>query len=723
MTETINTPKPAVRYAEIKSILNNIQGKTVPDYQGLKAFWLDHDTFLSAVIYGQRMIAPDPNAGSGDSSGPGATSGSCCGSSAEKSQSTGCWPSGGGRHDTGSDRDTSRSDQSGIIRGLRGQAPFDGSVFPALLWDSKRSATTSEINTIAAWIDDGCPDDKVEQEGAEAVAQKTIGSLQVGKLLSLACGETRHSVTSQPSNETQRALKGLRVRKEVGSLNDSEVQKLRDAISCMQTYNAHWQDERSWDYWARIHASSCQHGWEQFLPWHRLYLYFFEQMLQDFDDQITLPYWAWSDYADENRDTFNTRQLDQGKLPERYGCWMDKRGYNALKATGALNEKQLAGLEKLVDNGKVYHSSARFLKAAGIDYMVELDTTPTSAGGAKWTPAIAAIFAELLRINPLWFPNRWPGAIGSPTSYPTAKDIELLLETPSWAEFGGGPDYDAHFGYLEQVHNGMHNFSGGTNPNYPRDGNDKWIALYKKLGIAQDLQNKDNPPYGWMVDNRITAFDPIFWAHHSNVDRIWARWQMTHPHGNPEVLDGVLAPWSLTVNDALSTKKLGYEYVRNSYHYPTSSQHGMLKFNSEKAGVCALTLDVFRKAEVRLHRVQKANLPNASIRVYLNDKSCNENTSMLDNDNFVGEIQTFHGSCYGGPQHCDLPLDKKRQFDQRSIHHNEPRNFRIDATDTVNRMLAQGANDISVHLVAVGLDGRPIDNALYLDGVSLNFLD
>lgn len=712
--KTSKSKQPAGRYSEIKSILNSIQGKTVPDYQGLKAFWLDYDTLLSAVLYGQRMIAPGPNDGAGNTSDSSSGSGDCCGSQGNKNSSGGCWPSGGDRNGGGGG-DTSRSDQSGLIKGLRGQAPFDGSVFPPLLWDAERRATDSEISTIAAWIDDGCPQD---EEKAEPKAE--TARLQASKLAALACGDMKHSVCETTTNDAKRQVNGLRVRKEIGCMTPAEVGKLRDAIACMQTYNAHWQDERSFDYWARIHANSCQHGWEQFLPWHRLYLYFFEQMLQDFDKQITLPYWAWSDYADANRDTFNTQKLDQGILPERYGCWMTRKGVDNLKATGLLNDKQLAGLEKLAKSGQVHNSSARFLKAAGIEYMVELDT---ETGGAKWTPAIAAIYAELLRINPLWFPNRWPGAIGSPTSYPTAEDIKLLLATPNWAEFGGGPEYDHHFGNLEQVHNGMHNFSGGTNPNYPRQGNQKWIDLYKKLGIAQDPQNKENPPYGWMVDNRITAFDPLFWAHHSNVDRLWAEWQKTHPNGNPEVLDGVLAPWSLTVKDSLSTRKLGYEYMRNSYHYPTSSRQGMLKFNSEKAGVDPQTLDAFSKAEVRLHRVQPANVPNASIRVYLNDSGCDADTKMAGNDHFVGEIQTFHGTCRGGPGHCDLPLPKTRQFDQRSIDHNEPRNYRIDATEAVNKLLADGADDISVHLVAVGLDGQPIDNALYLDGVSLNFMD
>lgn len=704
------------RYSEVKSILNAIQGSCVPDYQDQGAFWQDYDGLLAASLYGHAMIAPGEKPGD-DSAGSASEGTSCCGSNdSDNTAQSGCWPSGGGRGTAGTGgAGTSRSDQSGLIIGLRGQAPFDGSVFPALLWDAARAATSGEISTIAKWIDDGCPNDDAEEAEPSQTAR-----IQLSKFQALACGEARHSASTQPVNTEQRANKGLRVRKEIGSLSDDELQRLRNAIACMNTYNEHRLDERSYDYWASIHANSCQHGWEQFLPWHRLYLYFFEQMLQDFDESITLPYWAWSDYATQNRASFNTNTPDEGFLPERYGCWLDLQGVENLAATQLLTETQLNQLEKMAKSGQIHHSSARFLKGAGIPYTIQKSTR---TGQAEWTPLIAAVFAELKRTNPLSFAQRWPGAMVSPTSYPSAEDIKLLLETPNWSDFGGGPVGDHHFGYLEQVHNGMHNFSGGTNPYYPRKKNTEWVDLYKKLGITADDQNVDNPPYGWMTDNRITAYDPIFWAHHGNVDRIWAQWQKNHPNGNPEDLDGVLAPWSLTVNDALSTRKLGYEYMRNSYHYPVSREHGMMKFNSDKAGVETSVLDNFSKAEVRLHRVQKASLPNASIRIYLNDDNCDADTCMLDNDHFVSEVQTFHGSCYGGPGHCDLPLDKTRQFDLRSLHHNEPRNFRIDATDTVNRLLVKGEQDLSVHLVVVGLDGQPIDNALYLEGVSLNFMD
>jgi tyrosinase len=163
--------------------------------------------------------------------------------------------------------------------------------------------------------------------------------------------------------------------------------------------------------------------------------------------------------------------------------------------------------------------------------------------------------------------------------------------------------------------------------------------------------------------------------------------------------------------------------MRDSFHYQTASNTAITRFKSEKSGVRSTVLDQHAKAEVRLHRVQVSNLPSAIIRVYLNEPDACNHTSIINNDHYVGQITTFHGSCYGGPGHCNLPLEKSRRSDQRQLHHHEPRNYRLDASDTVKRLLAKGEDDLSVHLVVVGIDGQPIDNALFLDGVSLNFFD
>ncbi len=741
-------------YAQVIDILNTLQGDKIPSYQGLYAFWLNPDLFLSASLYGQRLIAPandeDSNniskscCGSSDKAAapvdtsPPVKGDGCCGSSnntpnseipqaavmgtsTSPTSSTGngdCWPSGG----SGGGQippQQKRSDASAIIIGLKGQYPFDGSMFPRLLWDTTNIASADQIQFIANWIDAGCPTTLEEESNAKP---KLVQVSAVSNLLALANGEALHKASTNKTNKDLRDNKGPSVRMEISSLSPDELATYREAINCMTQYNNYLQDERSFDYWARIHTDSCQHGWEQFAPWHRLYLYFFEQTLQDYNADITLPYWSWTDYADVNKNTFNNKQYDLGVIPEAYGCFLTAKGLDKLQNAKAIaggpmfSKNEIAAFQKITQKGTVFNSGLRFLNAVGIPYEI-MNVNNT----AVWTDKISTLYNVLKEVNPLWFPNRWPGSMGPLSQYPTKQDIELLVSLDTFSDFGGGPAYDHCFGALEKVHNGMHNFSGGTNPCYP-DNSPEWVEIYKKLNLTADPQGRENPPYGWMTDNRTTAFDPLFWAHHSNVDRIWARWQELH-NGTPEDMNGALAPWSLGVKDAMSIQKLGYTYMKDSVFFNVSSAVGLKKFNSEPAKVSSNTLDTHRKAEIKIHRVQRGNLQNAHIRVFLNTPNASIDTPTLGNDNFVEEVTTFNGTCYGGPSHCNLPLEKTRAFDQRTLHHHEPRNFKIDATSAVQRVLNNGAKDITVQLVIVGINGKPIDNGVYIEGVSLNFMD
>ncbi|TQN70844.1 Tyrosinase [Colletotrichum shisoi] len=58
----------------------------------------------------------------------------------------------------------------------------------------------------------------------------------------------------------------------------------------------------------------------------------------------------------------------------------------------------------------------------------------------------------------------------------------------------GQPDF-AEWGSIEDIHNAIHTYSGGG---------------------------------GHMGDPTVAAFDPIFWLHHTNIDRLFAIWQACH---------------------------------------------------------------------------------------------------------------------------------------------------------------------------------------------------
>jgi tyrosinase len=99
---------------------------------------------------------------------------------------------------------------------------------------------------------------------------------------------------------------------------------------------------------------------------------------------------------------------------------------------------------------------------------------------------------------------------------------EWLMRSPSWTQFRQR---------LERLHDNIHVWVGGT-----------------------------------MTDPEWAAYDPLFWAHHAMVDRLWRIWQHRNPGGQPpaEVRSTVMtypkAP-SLRVEEVLDVKQLGYEYA------------------------------------------------------------------------------------------------------------------------------------------------------------------
>jgi tyrosinase len=125
--------------------------------------------------------------------------------------------------------------------------------------------------------------------------------------------------------------------------------------------------------------------------------------------------------------------------------------------------------------------------------------------------------------------RREPGADGAPP-LPTTKEIADVLALPGFLDF-------TH--QLEQYHNNVH----------------VWVG-------------------GHMSDIPFAAFDPIFYAHHSMIDRLWRMWQLRHPSASfPHSLLGeALPPFGMTVRETLDANTLGYDYaVRGSTGSGTGS--------------------------------------------------------------------------------------------------------------------------------------------------------
>jgi tyrosinase len=662
------------RHARFRQIMDAAGGAPTADYQGNGRFWdLPLPQLRAFELYGIPMM----RAGGGPSAPPAAAPAASC-----------CCPSPGTPATAAAPAPSAGSgDAAGLVRGLRGQFPFDGTQFPPLPWGGRRVAEP-DIRFIAQWIADGCPG---EAEDAQPAAQSAVTT---GARMALALGDAPHAAFTGPTNLMAEEAGRIKARKNVEYLSDEELRRLRAAVAQMKSLDSYYQDERSFAFWARIHANQCQHGWEEFLTWHRVYLYFFEKQLQDIDPTVTLPYWDWPGDAvnvKASLDDMGDATNDNGYVPCAYQCWIDDDGLRKLTDGGKVPRDVLDGLRGILD--KKYSSGARLFMAAGIN---NFGANPDSDG---------AIIAVLGEINPLWHWRRWPGGNANLIfeAYPTPEDVERVLGIDNFFSFGSGPIDNQFFGALENIHNLIHNFSGGQSP-YP-------------VGPNNDFSTGD------MVDPGRTAFDPIFWGHHSNCDRLWAEWQRRHPGRGPDNPDAILPPWNFTVADTYSISELGYEYMMAAHVFPTDNTMPLQRFRSADMAIHPEVLADHDRAEIRLHAVQFVPRPGFYIRAFLNTPNAGMATPTKGNPNYVGQVNMFTGACIGGPGHCDVPDRPVDKFDRRPRHHKTPSSFRLDATKAVDALMANGTTEFQVNLVALNLDGSPAGDALKLDAVSLSFFD
>lgn len=88
--------------------------------------------------------------------------------------------------------------------------------------------------------------------------------------------------------------------------------------------------------------------------------------------------------------------------------------------------------------------------------------------------------------------------------------------------------------------------------------------------MTRRLEALHDNMHGWtggeMRDPSWAAYDPLFWAHHAMVDRLWRIWQHSHPAGDPPevLLDSCLTyatPPAMSARGLARVQELGYEYA------------------------------------------------------------------------------------------------------------------------------------------------------------------
>ena len=272
---------------------------------------------------------------------------------------------------------------------------------------------------------------------------------------------------------------------------------------------------------------------------------------------------------------------------------------------------------------------------------------------------------------------------GSPGSLPTPGDIDTILNLTDFRDFSN---------QLQDVHDGIHGWTGGD-----------------------------------MGSIGTSAFDPVFWAHHAMIDRIWYLWQLRHGVNTipAEYLDLALFP-GLTVQQVLDVHALGYDYATGAVaggedvpagvggadaeepaegggggaggnsDEPEPQTEGE-RYESEPLYVGALDTDLYR-ADIEFYEVDHAGASYEG-RVYINTPDADADTPTTPDAGYAGSYHVFgHGGCLGDPGHCEVK--DRREYDPRQAHPLTKAKKVVIATDAVERAI-KGGGDATVTVVPI----------------------
>ncbi|MFZ1220588.1 MAG: tyrosinase family protein [Chthoniobacterales bacterium] len=296
-------------------------------------------------------------------------------------------------------------------------------------------------------------------------------------------------------------------------------------------------DPRNWFRNAFTHLMDCPHGNWWFYVWHRGYLGFFEETIRSLsgDPTFAIPYWDWTTLPEIPASMFD------GLLTPRDMAFEPYTG-NLGRFTASVQPALKAHWDKLTP------AQREQLKVRGYTEFDLLwnDVTgysPTNKFGisGNMSYAITCAARYLTRDNPKLDKKTAydvsPHMVGSgllPKEFNDEKSAHSFTssKTPS---HNTKPSGSTMFSILEGFpHNKVHNYLGGVGP-------------------------VDPGPYGNMT-NFLSPVDPIFFLHHSNMDRLWDVWTRKQ--------QALKLPWLPTGQDLDTLSKEPFLFYINSKGQP-----------------------------------------------------------------------------------------------------------------------------------------------------------
>jgi tyrosinase len=398
--------------------------------------------------------------------------------------------------------------------------------------------------------------------------QSTAGIAESGPARSASAQSTKAETDSSRVRESATELSAIERRRFVSGLlalkrTPSPYPQDRDrGLSWYDTFvNWHLMLSDCQNTDLNTHPRMQGHAGPMFLPWHRQYVLLLEDALRKVTrSPITVPYWDWTDHSSVAK-VFTTDFMGPNGNPERdyaldSGAFTPESWPLIVKSRGEVNKATATTPYVVRDMGRV-------------------GGTPTPP--LPTTADVAAAFAA----------PAYDVAPYDDSSDP-AKSFRNALEG---YKQGGGPSQSACVpdrpgtdqgtmdslapGRAPGLHNAVHGWVGG-------------LGLVTSKGVLSG---------GTMFVNDTSPNDPIFFLHHSNIDRLWAQWQAANPRGGYQPADGSypfnglhdeMYPFNVygihvTPADVMNIRSLNYSYPR-----PKTDRLGMPTGSEPASGSVSL---------------------------------------------------------------------------------------------------------------------------------------
>lgn len=385
------------------------------------------------------------------------------------------------------------------------------------------------------------------------------------------------------------------VRRDLRSLSQEELDDYRMRLDdTMQVGNPH--PAAPGQAFSAIHGEWCLHYQEAFLLWHRAYLMQFEQQIG-----CAVPYWNW--YAQD----------------------------------ASVNGALAGGLPSAFTDETYIHPRTGELRANPLRFAAAKNGKSKACGGSNSDPAIDCRWVQR---DPVFYAPE-----GSPARQ--RKVAQILL-------------------YQQQVQRALAftDFSHPQGPGFPWANITSFDPppsdseyIYRDYNFDGAYEQPHDNFHGWvgpdMADNSYTAYDPIFWSYHANIDRIFEMWLRSHPTatftaGFPlhpfagaraeriEFTDRRRFAYTTIGHMAQDSRALGYDFAP-----PVDPDFGVVVTACPSGRTATVCLSAAEPAEEELLVVfddVRCNFASFAIDVFLDQQAATPADAAVDNPHYVGRL-------------------------------------------------------------------------------------